>query len=103
MDLFRTVILLKLKSELDSVKMWWIYSAKSLQQVKGNGGRFGVLLSVVGLRRCDSTENQGKFCPGNRAGMHRTGSVGLKSVGRKAKPDLNDSTPAIVLENIHKL
>lgn len=39
-DLFSRVILLKVKSEWDSVKMWWIYSAKCLQWVKGSGGKF---------------------------------------------------------------
>lgn len=48
----------------------------------------GVPPSMAGLGRCDSTENQGKFCPEKSAGMHRTESVELKSVGRKAEPDL---------------
>lgn len=50
-----------------------------------------------------STEIQGKVCPEKRAGMHRTGSMELKCVGRKAEPDLNDSTPASVVETINKL
>lgn len=58
---------------------------------------------MEGLRRCDSTEIQGKVCPQKRAGMHRTGSMELKCVGRKAEPDLNDSTPASVVETINKL
>lgn len=56
---------------------------------------------MAGLQ--NGTENQREFCPEQRAGMHRTGRVELKPVGRKAEPDLNDPTPASVVETIHKL
>lgn len=52
--------------------------------------------------KCDSTENQRKFSPEKRAGMHRTGRVELKS-GSKAEPDLNDPTAASVVGTIPKL
>lgn len=71
--------------------------------MKGNVGKFWCPPGLGRATKCDSTENQGEFCPEKRAGMHRTGSVELKSLGRKAEPGLNDPTPASVVETVHKL
>lgn len=83
--------------------MWWIYSAKCLQWVKGSGGKFWCPPEHGRAPKNVTAQKIGEFCPEKRAGMHRTGNVELKSVGRKAEPDLNDPTPASVVETIHKL
>lgn len=83
--------------------MRWNSSAKSLQEVKRNVGLFWCPPEHGRATKVWQHRKPGEILSWKRAGMHRTGSMELKCVGRKSGPDLSDSTPASVVETINKL